>query len=104
TDLQRGWAWTRALVNINSDEVHLCGDQSVLDLVKKILRLTGDTLEVKEYERKTKLSVERNPIKLVDLKENDALIVFSRRNALKYKMDLENLGFKVSIVYGRLSP
>jgi ATP-dependent RNA helicase SUPV3L1/SUV3 len=104
TDTQRGWAWTRALVNIDADEVHLCGDPSVFELVEKILELTGDTLEVRNYERKTKLLVEKKPIKLVDLQENDALIVFSRRNALKYKMDLENLGFKVSIVYGRLSP
>ena len=44
------------------------------------------------------------PVKLVDLEKNDTLIVFSRRNALKYKRDLENLGFKVSIIYGRLSP
>ena len=44
TDPQRGWAWTRALVNINADEVHLCGDHSVLELVEKILKLTGDDL------------------------------------------------------------
>jgi len=104
TDPQRGWAWTRALVNINADEVHLCGDDSVFELVEKILGLTGDTLEVRRYERKTSLTVMRNTIKLVDLEKGDALIVFSRRNALKYKMDLERLGFKVSIVYGRLSP
>lgn len=104
TDTQRGWAWTRALVNVNANEVHLCGDHSVLDLVKKILELTGDTLEINEYERKTTLTVMDRPIKLVDLEKNDALIVFSRRNALKYKRDLENLNFKVSIVYGRLSP
>ncbi len=104
TDTQRGWAWTRALVNLNANEVHLCGDHSVLELVEKILKLTGDELEVNHYERKTKLSVMNKTIKLVDLEKNDALIVFSRRNALKYKRDLENLGFKVSIVYGRLSP
>jgi ATP-dependent RNA helicase SUPV3L1/SUV3 len=104
TDTQRGWAWTRALVNINADEIHLAGDGSVYELVKKILSLTGDTLEVREYERKTNLSVMKESIKLVDLDKNDALIVFSRRNALKYKRDLENLNFKVSIVYGRLSP
>jgi ATP-dependent RNA helicase SUPV3L1/SUV3 len=104
TDTQRGWAWTRALVNINADEIHLCGDGSVFELVEKILELTGDTLEVRNYERKTSLSVMNQPIKLVDLDKGDALIVFSRRNALKYKMDLERLGFKVSIVYGRLSP
>lgn len=104
TDSQRGWAWTRALVNINADEVHLCGDPSVFELVEQILALTGDEMEVYNYERKTSLTVMKKPIRLVDLEKNDALIVFSRRNALKYKRDLENLDFKVSIVYGRLSP
>lgn len=104
SDPQRGWAWTRALVGIQADEVHLCGDRSVLELVKKILALTGDTLEVKEYNRMTELQVMDRPITLAQLERGDALIVFSRRNALKFKADLENLNFKVSIVYGRLSP
>lgn len=104
SDPHRGWAWTRALVNLNADEIHLAGDHSVLDLVKQILELTGDTLEIKTYERKTKLHVMKKKIKLSQLEKHDALIVFSRRNALKYKADLEKLGFKVSIVYGRLSP
>ncbi len=104
TDTQRGWAWTRALINTNADEIHLCGDGSVYELVKQILDLTGDTLEVCNYERMTSLSVMKSQIKLVDMQKNDALIVFSRRNALKFKRDLENLNFKVSIVYGRLSP
>lgn len=104
TDQSRGWAWTRALINIDAEEIHLCGDHSVLELVKQILTLTGDTLQINKYERKTDLTVMKEPIKLVDLQKNDALIVFSRRNALKFKRDLENLKFKVSIVYGRLSP
>lgn len=104
TDPQRGWAWTRALVNIQADEIHLCGDHSVLELVKKILALCGDTLEVREYTRMTELKVMDHQIPLSQLQKSDALIVFSRRNALKYKADLEELDFKVSIVYGRLSP
>ena len=104
TDPQRGWAWTRALVNIQADEIHLCGDHSVLELVKQVLALCGDTLEVREYTRMTELKVMDHQIPLSQLEKNDALIVFSRRNALKYKADLEELNFKVSIVYGRLSP
>lgn len=104
TDPQRGWAWTRALVGMCAPEIHVCGDPSVLNLIKEILKLTGDELEVVEYQRMTKLLVEPRPIRLTDLKRNDALIVFSRKNALKYKADLESLGFNVSIVYGRLSP
>lgn len=104
TDSQRGWAWTRALVNLFAEEIHLCGDPSVLELIKKIVELCGDELEIRHYERMTELKVEKKPAVLGDLQKNDALIVFSRRNALRYKRDLERLGFKVSIVYGRLSP
>jgi len=104
TDPQRGWAWTRALVNIQAKEIHICGDHSVLELVKKILALCGDTLEIREYNRMTELKVLDHQIPLTQMQKNDALIVFSRRNALKYKADLEDLDFKVSIVYGRLSP
>jgi len=104
TDKQRGWAWTRALVNIFADEIHLCGDASALDLVKVIVDLCGDELEIKEYTRMTELTVLPKKIVLADLNKNDALIVFSRRNALRYKRDLERIGYSVSIVYGRLSP
>jgi ATP-dependent RNA helicase SUPV3L1/SUV3 len=104
TDKQRGWAWTRALVNIYSPEIHVCGDASAYELVKKVADLCGDELVVKNYERMTELNVEKKPIVVGQLEKNDALIVFSRRNALRYKRDLEKVGFKVSIVYGRLSP
>ena len=104
TDPQRGWAWTRALINIFAQEVHICGDGSVLDLIKQIVELCEDELVIKNYERMTELKINKAPISLSQLNRSDALVVFSRRSALKYKRDLESLGFKVSIVYGRLSP
>ncbi|MDH5581229.1 MAG: DEAD/DEAH box helicase, partial [Bdellovibrionales bacterium] len=104
TDPQRGWAWTRALVNVFASEIHICGDDSVIDLIREIVSLCGDELEVRYYERMTKLVVDPKTVRVGDLKKGDALIVFSRKNALRYKMDLEQLGFKVSIIYGRLSP
>ncbi len=104
TDPHRGWAWTRALVNLRAPEIHICGDPSVFDKVQEILKLTGDTIEVKNYERMCELEIMDKTITLSALQRSDALICFSRRNALKYKHDLEQLDFKVSIVYGRLSP
>lgn len=32
-DLSRGWAWTRALLGISADEIHLCGEAAAIDLV-----------------------------------------------------------------------
>lgn len=104
TDSSRGWAWTRALVNIMAPEIHVCGDPSVFDLVQQVADMCGDTLEVKDYTRMTELQVEPRPINVGNLEKNDALIVFSRRNALRFKSELERAGFKVSVVYGRLSP
>jgi ATP-dependent RNA helicase SUPV3L1/SUV3 len=103
-DSQRGWAWTRALVNIYAPEVHICGDHTALDLVNEIVQLTGDSIEIIEYQRMTDLQIESTTTTVGELRKSDALIVFSRRNALKYKQILEQQNFKVSIVYGRLSP
>lgn len=32
-DPNRGWAWTRALLGIPADEIHLCGEAAAIDLV-----------------------------------------------------------------------
>ena len=32
-DLNRGWAWTRALLGIPADEIHLCGEDAAIELV-----------------------------------------------------------------------
>ncbi|MBP5296263.1 MAG: hypothetical protein J6Y94_02905 [Bacteriovoracaceae bacterium] len=104
TDPQRGWAWTRALLGMDAPEVHVCGDSSVDELLQKIAILCGDSLEVKTYERMAAQVLEDHPVVLNELQRSDALIAFSRRNVLKYKILLENAGFKVSVVYGRLGP
>lgn len=33
-DHHRGWAWTRALLGIPADEIHLCGEAAAIDLVR----------------------------------------------------------------------
>ena len=103
-DPQRGWAWTRALTGVQAPEVHICGDPTALELVQKICDLCGDQLEIKEYQRMTDLKILSHKVKADELQKHDAVIVFSRRNALRFKIDLERLGHKVSIVYGRLGP
>ena len=35
-DYQRGWAWTRALLGIPAEEIHVCGEAAAIDLVKEI--------------------------------------------------------------------
>ena len=45
-DTQRGWAWTRALLGVCAEEIHLCGEASAIDLVKELMLVTGEEVEV----------------------------------------------------------
>ena len=36
-DYQRGWAWTRALLGVPANEIHVCGEAAAIDIVKEIM-------------------------------------------------------------------
>lgn len=55
-DPQRGWAWTRAFLGLQAKEIHLCGEISAIRLIQDLTITTGDDLEIKEYQRLTKLN------------------------------------------------
>ena len=44
--VQRGWAWTRSLLGLCAQEIHICGEASAVDLVKELMLDTGDEVEV----------------------------------------------------------
>ncbi|KAL6008057.1 hypothetical protein ACLOJK_033563 [Asimina triloba] len=41
----RGYSFTRALLGICSDELHLCGDAAAVPLIQEILEATGDAIK-----------------------------------------------------------
>jgi ATP-dependent RNA helicase SUPV3L1/SUV3 len=45
----RGFSFTRALLGISADELHLCGDAAAAPLIQEILKVTGDEIEVIIY-------------------------------------------------------
>lgn len=45
----RGWAWTRALLGVPAHEIHLCGEEAAIRIVKEILKPTKDILEVQFF-------------------------------------------------------
>lgn len=42
----RGFSFTRALLGLSADELHLCGDAAAVPLVQKLLKVTGDDIQV----------------------------------------------------------
>ncbi|KAG7660558.1 uncharacterized protein J8A68_005977 [[Candida] subhashii] len=101
----RGAAWTNAVLGVLADEIHLCGEESAIPIIKHLVKLTGDELHIKRFERLGKLTVEDEHATLDSLKKGDCVVAFSRRKLLDLKQMIERTtNFKVSIIYGALPP
>uniref|UniRef100_A0A7S3D4P4 RNA helicase n=1 Tax=Palpitomonas bilix TaxID=652834 RepID=A0A7S3D4P4_9EUKA len=107
-DSKRGWAWTRAFLGIQADEVHCCGDTTSEMLIRSLCELTGDECIVQEKrERLCPLVVDKRSLKgeLSRLEEGDCIVAFSRRQIYDIRQRVEGLaGKKCAVVYGSLPP
>ena len=45
-DNGRGWAWTRALLGIMAEEIHVCGEPGTFQLLQNLCATTGENVEV----------------------------------------------------------
>lgn len=103
----RGYAWTRALLGLKADEIHLCGDPSVLNVVRKICLETGDELVEQHYERFKPLVVEAKTLlgDLKNVRSGDCIVAFSRREIFEVKLAIEKLtNHRCCVIYGALPP
>lgn len=106
-DPHRGYAWTRALLGLKADEIHLCGDPSVLDIVKRICQDTGDELCEQHYERFKPLVVEAKTLlgNLENIRSGDCVVAFSRREIFEVKLAIEKqTKHRCCVIYGALPP
>ena len=106
-DQTRGCAWTRALLGLKADEIHLCGDPSVLSIVRKICADTGDELQEINYQRFKPLVVESKTLEgdLKKVQSGDCIVAFSRREIFEVKLAVEKLtSHRCCVIYGALPP
>ena len=104
-DSDRGHSWTRAVLGVQAEEIHVCMSASAEEVITHLISLCGDTFEVNRYERKTRLLCEDEAFSFPDdVQEGDALIVFTKRMVLDIAGRLERSGVKVSVIYGSLPP
>lgn len=104
SDTQRGIAWSRALLGLRCNEIHICGAMNAKDILIKILEDCEDDYEIKEYHRNIPLVVETKNFSYNDVQEGDAIVVFSKKRVLEISQDYSNKGIKTSIIYGDLPP
>ncbi|KAF7187531.1 ATP-dependent RNA helicase suv3, mitochondrial [Pseudocercospora fuligena] len=103
----RGWAWTQALLGVMAKEVHLCGEERTVPLIKEICASVGEKLEIHRYERLSPLAVSEKSLdgNLKKLRKGDCVISFSVMGIHALRKQIEkSTGRKVATVYGSLPP
>jgi len=104
-DYQRGWAWTRALLGIQAEEIHVCGEGAAVDLVREICISTGEEVEVRNYKRLTPLVVQTAAVGSVDnIQPGDCIVCFNKQDIYSISRQLEQRGVETAVVYGSLPP
>ncbi|KAM0870020.1 hypothetical protein ACQ4PT_040304 [Festuca glaucescens] len=102
----RGFSFTRALLGLCSDELHVCGDPAAVPIIQRLLEATGDVVTVQYYERLSPLVPLKTTLgSFSNIKEGDCMVTFSRREIYKLKKKVEMAGKHLcSVVYGSLPP
>ena len=103
-DRERGSHWTRAILSIDANEIHICTAPEGLNIIENLIKNTGSTCEVVHHERLTPLEFAGEFTDIKNVEPGDALITFSRREVLRIAAELEAAGVKASVVYGALPP
>ena len=104
-DPYRGHNWTRAVLGLRAEEIHLCMAPEAEDIIVQMIKRCGDQFRVVRHKRNTRLTLETKPYNLKrDLRKGDALIVFSKKSVLALAAHLENEGTHCSVIYGSLPP
>lgn len=103
-DDQRGAAWTRAVLALKCNEIHICGALNSKELLVKILEDCDDEYEIKEYRRDIPLEIQYSPFHYDDIEEGDALVAFSKKKVLELATYYASMGIKASLIYGDLPP
>lgn len=103
-DADRGWAWTRALMEATAADIRVISSPSARHLIEQMAKSAALPIQVVEHQRLTPISVMEENWTLETLPNRTILVAFSRRSVLQLKAFMESLKRTVSVVYGGLPP
>lgn len=104
---ERGWAWTQAFLGLQAKELHVCGEERTVPLVRELAAAMGDNIQVHHYRRLSPLKTMSTSL-MGDwgrLRKGDCVVAFSKMEIHRLKWVIEHkTQKKVAIVYGSLPP
>jgi len=102
-DRDRGWAWANAIIGAPASTVIMTGSPNAVEAVQALADYLEEPLEIVRFERKTPLELMRRATPIAEIRPATAVVAFSRKEVLNIKQQLAR-HYRVSVVYGNLSP
>ena len=102
-DRDRGWAWANAIIGAPARTIILTGSVNAVEAVEALAAYLGEPLEVIRCERKNPLEMLPRATPIGQIRPATAIVAFSRKEVLQLKQQLSR-HYRVSVVYGNLSP
>jgi ATP-dependent RNA helicase SUPV3L1/SUV3 len=103
-DNERGWAWTRVIMNTRAPNLQIITAPHGLELLSRFVDSMGVEKRVVEHQRLVPLSLAERHYPLEEIPPQSIVIAFTRRDVLHLKYILQRAGRAVSVVYGALPP
>ncbi|XP_075880210.1 ATP-dependent RNA helicase SUPV3L1, mitochondrial [Nelusetta ayraudi] len=104
-DPSRGWAWTRALLGLCAEEIHICGEPAAIDFIRELMYTTGEEMEVHTYQRLTPFAILDQAVESLDnLRPGDCIVCFSKNDIYSISRQIEARGLECAVIYGSLPP
>nr|XP_033799549.1 ATP-dependent RNA helicase SUPV3L1, mitochondrial [Geotrypetes seraphini] len=104
-DPARGWAWTRALLGLCAEEIHICGEAAAINFVTELMFTTGEEVEVRNYKRLTPFTVLDYALESLDnLCPGDCIVCFNKNDIYSVSRQIEARGLECAVIYGSLPP
>jgi ATP-dependent RNA helicase SUPV3L1/SUV3 len=103
-DEDRGWAWTQAVVGLPAKTLVLAGAAEAEPMIRRLAGLTGESVEIRRFERMVPLTLLDRPVPLAKAEPGDAIVCFSRRDAFALREALIAKNKPPAMVYGALGP
>lgn len=105
SDHQRGWAWTKVLAHVRTQELHICCAPEAEKLLQNFLTKLGyQTIHNISYQRLCPLKIATNSWDIEKPIAGTIFVVFRRLDALALKNYFEKKNISTSVIYGALPP
>jgi len=103
-DPSRGWAWTQAFLQVQTERLYLLGSPGIKTLIRSLSEFSGEPLEIATKKRISPLYCHKKTVPPHEVPDGSIFVVFSRNAVIRWSEIFRSQGRRVAHIYGAMPP